>query len=638
MPDIIKRLPDSVANQIAAGEVIQRPSSVVKELVENAIDAGATRVEIVVEDAGRTLIQVIDNGKGMSETDARLAFERHATSKISQASDLFSLMTMGFRGEALPSIAAVAQVELRTRTVDEEIGVSIVIEGSRFKGRELISCPVGANFSVRNLFFNVPARRKFLKSNHTEMNNVLQELERISLAHTDVAFTLTSGNTLLLKLSPGNFRTRLRDVFGSRVESGLLPVEVETPLANISGFVSNPDRAKRKGAHQFFFVNGRYMRHPYFAKAVQSAYERLVGEGEQVPFFLQLQVDPAKIDVNIHPQKTEIKFEDEQAIFQILLAAVREAVGRFQAVPVLDFDMENCPDIPVFDNTLAQTGAPAQPRIHLDPTYNPFTHLTGQSKKEDVGIPEAAWPPNTVSSPQAVQPTDTGSPFIGNGSPELYSSLEAEQQAEWTATEVPMLQFEGTYIVAPAERGLFLINISAAHARVLFERTLRQMSAGRPAATASVLFPETLQLPPSSAVVMEQMMPALLEAGFDLSPLGDGCWSIMGIPSGLEGLSPTQLLSDLVTSRTQLPPPGGEGEEADIASKQLEGELRTHIAATLSLHGAIPQGQLLSQEEMQHLVRDLFATREPAFSPSGARTYVLLTPIQVEKLFSYSSL
>ena len=348
MSDIIRLLPDSVANQIAAGEVIQRPSSVVKELVENAIDAEASLVQVYIVDAGRTLVQVIDNGTGMSETDARLAFERHATSKITAAADLFSLRTMGFRGEALASIAAVAQVELRTRTKEQELGVSLQIEGSRVKSQEPVSCPVGANFAVRNLFFNVPARRKFLKSNQTELSNILTEFERIALAHPALAFKLFSNDALLLDLPASNFRQRISNIFGRKLNNRLIPVEAETELASISGFVGSPEAARKKGAQQFFFTNGRFMRHPYFAKAVSSAFERLLPEGEQVPFFIRFDVPPERIDVNIHPTKTEIKFQDEQPLWQILLAAVREGLGRFSSIPSIEFDTANRPEMPVY--------------------------------------------------------------------------------------------------------------------------------------------------------------------------------------------------------------------------------------------------------------------------------------------------
>ena len=335
MSDVIHLLPDSVANQIAAGEVIQRPASVIKELVENAVDAGAKTIHVVVVDAGRTSIQVIDDGKGMSETDARLSFERHATSKIAQADDLFALHTMGFRGEALASIAAVAHVELHTRREEDEVGTRILIAGSKVVSQEPVSCPVGSNFKVENLFFNVPARRKFLKSNATELSNILTAFERIVLVYPDIHFTLHHNGTEMLNLKAGSLRQRISDVFGRQYSQDLLPVEVRTAMCSLTGFVSKPEGARKKSGHDYFFVNGRYMKHPYFHKAVITAYDRLIPEGMQVPYFLYFEVEPADIDVNIHPTKTEIKFENEQAIWQILTAAVRDALGKFCEVPAI---------------------------------------------------------------------------------------------------------------------------------------------------------------------------------------------------------------------------------------------------------------------------------------------------------------
>lgn len=368
MSDIIHLLPDSVANQIAAGEVIQRPASIIKELVENSLDAGATHIQVVVEDAGKTLVQVIDNGCGMSATDARMSFERHATSKIEQATDLFALQTMGFRGEALASIAAVAQVELRTRTKDAELGTCLTIDGSKVMGQEPVSCPVGANFAVRNLFFNIPARRKFLKSNQTELSNILAEFERIALAHPDKAFTLHSGGSVMMDLPAGNLRRRIVGIFGTRIDKNLVPVDVETTLAHINGFVGMPAAARKKNAHQYLFVNGRFMRHPYFAKAILTAYDRLIPEGQQVPFFLSFKVDPARIDVNIHPTKTEIKFEDDNAIFQILMAAVRESLGKYGAVPAIDFNNDDRFDLPIFNSQPSESQEVAPPQVHINPT------------------------------------------------------------------------------------------------------------------------------------------------------------------------------------------------------------------------------------------------------------------------------
>lgn len=373
MSDIIHLLPDSVANQIAAGEVIQRPASVIKELVENAIDADAQNIHVLVTDAGKTSIQVIDDGKGMSETDARLSFERHATSKIRQAADLFALRTMGFRGEALASIAAVAQVELKTRPESEELGTKLVIAGSQVESQEAVSCSKGSNFSVKNLFFNVPARRKFLKANSTELSNILAEFERIALVHPEVAFSLYSNDSELFNLPVSQLRQRILAIFGKKLNQQLLNIEVNTTMVKISGYVAKPETARKKGAHQYFFVNGRYMRHPYFHKAVMEAYEQLIPTGEQISYFIYFDVDPANIDVNIHPTKTEIKFENEQAIWQILSASVKESLGKFSAIPSIDFDTEDMPDIPAFEEKMSSE----PPKIHYNTDYNPFKVSTG---------------------------------------------------------------------------------------------------------------------------------------------------------------------------------------------------------------------------------------------------------------------
>ena len=375
MSDIIHLLPDSVANQIAAGEVIQRPASVIKELVENAIDADAQNIHVLVTDAGKTCIQVIDDGNGMSETDARLSFERHATSKIREAADLFALRTMGFRGEALASIAAVAQVELKTRPESEELGTKLVIAGSQVESQEAISCSKGSNFSVKNLFFNVPARRKFLKANSTELSNILAEFERIALVHPEVAFSLYSNDSELFNLPVSQLRQRILAIFGKKLNQQLLNIDVNTTMVKISGYVAKPETARKKGAHQYFFVNGRYMRHPYFHKAVMEAYEQLIPAGEQISYFIYFDVDPANIDVNIHPTKTEIKFENEQAIWQILSAAIKESLGKFSAVPSIDFDTEGLPDIPAFE----QTHPVEPPQVHYNADFNPFKSNSSSS-------------------------------------------------------------------------------------------------------------------------------------------------------------------------------------------------------------------------------------------------------------------
>ena len=633
MSDIIHLLPDSVANQIAAGEVVQRPSSVIKELVENSIDAGATQVQVIVEDAGKSLVQVIDNGKGMSETDARLAFERHATSKISEAKDLFALRTMGFRGEALASIAAVAQVELRTRAADKDLGVSIIIEGSRVVDQQPVNCPVGANFAVKNLFFNIPARRKFLKSNQTELSNILTEFERIALAHPETSFSLHSGGAAMMNLPTGNFKQRILGVFGKRLEAKLIPVEVKTTLINISGFVGVPSASRRKNAQQFFFVNGRYMRHPYFAKAVQTAYERLIPDGEQVPFFLNLEVAPEKIDVNIHPTKTEIKFEDETPIWQILLAAVREALGKHGVVPSLEFNTEGRPDIPVF--TPGGNDVPA-PQIEVNPDYNPFATSPSYLSGKGGGVGGSSY---TYNNKPAVDrhwqnayaaafpdkketdfgempdlPADQDAPAA-----QMFQSLPTEEQGEMKKSETDYFQFRGQYIITPVKSGLMLIDQHRAHVRILYDRFMARF-ADKPSVTQRLLFPQRLTLPPSEAVAFEKMMQDLQSVGFEVSSLGSGDFSVLGTPAGTEGLDASELLQDILQ------------ETLDGKSDAADG-IRHRIALTLARRAAMPVGEYLSGAEMSALVDQLFSTGTPNFTPDGQTVLVILAVENIEKLF-----
>ena len=615
MSDIIQLLPDSVANQIAAGEVIQRPASIIKELVENSLDAGASHIQVVVEDAGKTLVQVIDNGSGMSATDARLSFERHATSKIKKATDLFALRTMGFRGEALASIAAVAQVELRTRKEGEELGTSICIEGSKLVSQEAISCPIGANFAVKNLFFNIPARRKFLKSNQTELTNILTEFERIALAHPEVKFTIHSAQSVLMDLPQGNFRQRIVSIFGRKIDAQLVPIHTDTTLAKIKGFVGTPTASKKKNAHQYMFVNGRYMRHPYFAKAIQTAYDRLIPEGQQVPFFINFEVDPARIDVNIHPTKTEIKFEDDSAIFQILLASVREALGKSGAIPALDFDVEGRPDIPPMRFEGESDITP--PQIHINTSFNPFAtenpfttenadrhvgknaskgnyqgNSTFDSSFERSGRPAVShnatnWQQvydeakkssnhlfpddDTLLSTQAddkEQESDTP----------LFDVLPSAEQASVTSTLTnEFLQYHGRYIVTPLNAGLALIDQHRAHTRIIYERLMRQLKTQQ-APSQRLLFPEMLTVPLSEAIVLEEIMPQLQHVGFDISPLGQGSFSILAMPLGAEGMKPAELVGSILADAVT-----GEAQAADTVAHL--------IAASLAQKIAMPVGQ-----------------------------------------------
>ena len=609
MSDVIQLLPDSVANQIAAGEVIQRPASVIKELVENAIDADAKRIDVVVVDAGRTSIQVIDDGRGMSETDARLAFERHATSKIRKADDLFALSTMGFRGEALASIAAVAQVKLKTRMSESEVGTELVISASKVVQQQPISCPVGSNFIVDNLFFNVPARRKFLKTNTTELNNILTAYERITLVYPDIAFTLHSNGTELINLRPGSLRQRIVDVFGKRLNQVLLPVEVDTSLCRIKGFVGKPESAKKKGAHQFFFVNGRYMKHPYFHKAIMNAFDRLVAVGMQVPYFIYFDVNPSDIDVNIHPTKTEIKFENEQPIWQILSAAVNDAIGKFCEIPSIDFDTEGKPDIPLFDPQ-HETYAPPQPQYNA--SYNPFkTHSEARQpavpdRWEDLynGLGDDDPVP---SRPEATQQSfDSSEPIM------------SEANSDFSERSLAHYQYKGHYIMTAVKSGLMIVDQQRADMRIRFERYMKQMET-HISPSQQVLFPEVVQFPASLAVLLNKVLPEINNMGFDLTDLGQNSYSINGVPAGLEGIDCKALLVSMLD------------DAADNVSSSTDA-LRRSLALTMARAAAIPVGQVLSNVEMESLINELFTCSNVNYTPDGKAIICILPQREIEQL------
>ncbi|MGI6224247.1 MAG: DNA mismatch repair endonuclease MutL [Prevotella sp.] len=613
MSDIIQLLPDSVANQIAAGEVIQRPASVVKELVENAIDAGAKRIDVLIQDAGRTSIQVIDDGKGMSETDARLAFERHATSKIRQADDLFSLKTMGFRGEALASIAAVAQVELKTRQENEEVGTRLSVSGSRFSKPEPCACPVGSNFMVNNLFFNVPARRKFLKSNTTEMNNIIAAFERIVLVYPELSFTLSSNGVETFNLRPGNTRQRIVDVFGKRINQDLLPVKVETTMCRISGFVGKPESAKRKVPHQFFFVNGRYMRHPYFHKAVQQAYDRLVPEGEQTPYFIYFDVEPHDIDVNIHPTKTEIKFENEQAIWQILHAAVKESVGMYSNVTAIDFDTEGKPDIPIFDPT-AEADIPS---VKINPQYNPFKV---NNRSESRG--GSQWHPNAMgqqSVPDKWEKLYEGLKPAQPVEPTLFGN-EIKSNDDLISDKSPAhYQYKGRYIMTAVKSGLMVIEQHRAHVRILYERYLKRLSEHK-LDSQKLLFPEIVQLTPQEVNTLHEVADDFRDMGFELTDMAGGSYSIQAVPVNVEGINYANLIIDMLA------------QAAEKAGKMKE-DVRKSMALSLARNAAIPVGQVLSNNEMENIVNSLFACEDVNHTPDGKKILGILRQQEIDMLF-----
>lgn len=656
MNDIIQLLPDSVANQIAAGEVIQRPASVIKELVENSIDAGATLINVVCVDSGRTSIQVTDNGKGMSETDARLSFERHATSKIRQADDLFNLHTMGFRGEALASIAAVAQVELRTRRPDDDLGTALTIAGSRFVSQEPVQCPVGCNFTISNLFYNVPVRRKFLKSNTTELNNIVTAFERIALVYPNVAFTLYNNQTELYNLKAGGLRQRIVDVIGKKINQHLLPIDIDTTMCKISGFVGKPESARKKGARQFLFVNGRYMKHPYFHKAIMTAYERLVPEGEQIPYFIYFTVNPTDIDVNIHPTKTEIKFENEQTVWQILTAAVRDAVGMFNDVTAIEFDTEGQPDIPAL-GAMPQADI-SVPKVQYNPAYNPFNEPSAQRSSAAPDNWEQLYEGlSSAHSRQQSAPSlfgnDTGGviqsrsnatnkPFADNGivlskgfsKPDGlnaesagFNALSADTDMLSASTEPSPLeekspthyQYKGRYIMTSVKSGLMIIDQYRAHTRILYEGYIEQMQKRRPS-SQKPLFPDTIHFSASDKVVVEAVMPELQNIGFELTPNEEGDYTITAVPSGLDGLDYVALVQDLVASARE-------------KTTSAIDDINHSIALELARNAAVTYGQVLTNAEMENIVNSLFACSNFSYTPDGKKILTMLRQTDLEQLF-----
>ena len=634
MSDVIKLLPDSVANQIAAGEVIQRPASVIKELVENSIDAGATSVTIVLKDAGRTLIQVIDNGVGMSDTDARLAFERHATSKIQHADDLFALHTMGFRGEALASIAAISQVDLRTMHKDATVGTRLVINGSKVESQQPEACVQGCNLMVKNLFFNVPARRKFLKKDSVELSNIMREFERLALVNIGVDFTLISNDVTLHSLRKASLQQRTTDLFGKNLDKQLIPIDTDTSIVSINGFIGLPENARKRNALQYFMVNGRNMRHPYFHKAVMQCYEQLIPADEQPNYFINLRVDPETIDVNIHPTKNEIKFENEQPIWQILTAAIRESLGRFNAAPSIDFDVEDAPDIPVF-----APDAYAQHEVQLDTAYNPFATpvMPKSTSAGKSGSRQSSF--NSGSGDHLQNWEQLYDDFVKKRDDGYASMLESKlnnisgddvisgETAEDKAPNIEMelepavsatLQLKNSYILTPAREGLMIIDQHRAHVRILYDTYIQKASEGA-FVSQSTMFPDMLELSPAQNAVLTDIAPALEELGFNLSPLGDNTWSINGIPSILKDANPRDTLLSMIENVTET------GEE-------LASTLHEKIAISLAHSSAIKRGQPLTAGEMDRLISDLFRLPSPSLTPYGKPVFTILPLENISKL------
>jgi DNA mismatch repair protein MutL len=615
MSDIIHLLPDSVANQIAAGEVIQRPASVLKELVENSIDAGATFIQIVIKDAGRTLIRVVDNGKGMSETDARMAFERHATSKIKNADDLFSLRTMGFRGEALASMAAVAQMELRTRRAEDELGVLVEIAGTRVFKQETVQCDLGTSFQVKNLFFNVPARRRFLKSDNVEKSHILNEFYRIALVNSTVAFSFYDGDEEIFQLPASNNKVRIENIFGKnakkRWQQQLLTIETSTNLVSIHGYVGKPEYAQ-KSATQYFFVNGRYMRHSYFHKAVLLAYSQMIQASESPNYFIYFEVDPQTIDVNIHPTKTEIKFENEQAIWSILSAAIKEALGKFNIVPSIDFDQEGAVDMP----TTMSIENVRPPQTNFNPNYNPFG--TTNYKR-----PVLDWEDLYGGfEKKEAQPIESSIDWESNDDLPItpsFTQQEQQQVIDNLETRAENYQYKNRYILTGIKSGLLMIDQHRAHTRILFDLFLSQIENSK-GLSQQVLFPEVLELSADDALFFEQILPDLKHIGFEFEALENHAYSIKGVSTHVGTGSVIDLLLDML-------------DNAKTTAQDPTASIHEAISLSLAEVSSLKSGQRLSTEEMSDLIDRLFACANHNFTPDGKKIMTIFTQDELEKRF-----
>jgi DNA mismatch repair protein MutL len=614
--DIIQLLPDSVANQIAAGEVIQRPASVVKELVENALDAGATEIIIHAKDAGKTLIRISDNGCGMSPTDARMAFERHATSKINSANDLFCIRTMGFRGEALASIAAIADVELKTKKTEDEVGTFIHIIGSEVKKQEPVACSNGTNFSIKNLFFNVPARRKFLKANTTELKHIIYEIQRIAIPNPEIKISLFHNNSPLYELPKTNYRKRIVDVFGKSINQSLVPVNETTSLIKIHGFAGQPKFARKTAGEQFFFANRRFMRHPYFHKAVMQAYEKLLPPDTFPSYFLFFELDPANIDINVHPTKTEIKFENDRAIWQIIHAAVRESLGKHNVVPSIDFDQNGNIEIPVPGKNTSDV---AFPEIKVNPDYNPFnTEKSGVSfgnREFKTGKPNLNhWEDLYEGVEKEPSPKPRRIQFDTDSRDDLYGYPKEPFAGK------KVLQLKQKYILTPVKSGLMVIDQKRAHERILFEKFMEVLKSDS-VASQQQLFPQTVELNPADAELLKSILSDLLSLGFDIREFGKNTFIINGTPGVLDVSSPELVIEKLL-------------EEYKNSPLEAKKKAKEQIAISLAKASALDYGTDLKPEEVDRLIDNLFACSTPNFSPDGKKVLTIIQTEDIEKSFS----
>ncbi len=618
MADIIHLLPDSVANQIAAGEVIQRPASAVKELLENAIDAKSSTISLVIKDAGKSLIQVIDNGTGMSETDARLSFERHATSKITSAADLFNITTKGFRGEALASIAAIAQVELKTKKENQELGSSILIEGSEVKEQEHCSCTKGTSFSVKNLFYNVPARRNFLKSNPIEIRHIIDEFQRVALVHPEIAFSMFNNGNEVFNLNKGSFRQRIVSVFGEKYNEKLVPVSESTDIVSVEGFVTKPEFAKKTRGEQFFFVNNRFIKNAYLNHAIQSAFDQLLSSDQFPSYFLKLSIDPSKIDINIHPTKTEIKFEDERSIYAIIRTSVKQALGKNNISPTLDFEQEASFKIPIFKST----DPIKMPSIKVNPEYNPFS----ADDKKMLTPKQPFSKPNNKNWETLYQDFEINTSAIKDE-----HKIEVEKEpnqiilSNWDETEIDIkktfIQLHQKYIFTQLKSGFLIIDQQRAHERILFEHFVATI-ANNNRSSQQLLFPETIDFTASDAELLMEIKDEIAALGFIMDKVGRSSFVVSAVPAEIEHRSIKQLFETLLE---QL-----KSNQGELKLKKVE-----HLASSLAKSSSIKAGQSLTEEEMNSLTDNLFACEMPYSLLNGKPTIITLTLEELNKQFQY---
>lgn len=623
MPDIIKLLSDNIANQIAAGEVVQRPASAIKELLENAIDSGATKVDVVIKDAGKTLMQVIDNGCGMTETDARMAFERHATSKIASTDDLFNIRTKGFRGEALASIAAVAQVELKTRQHDAELGTSIKIEGSKIIEQNHLSCSVGSNFMVKNLFFNVPARRNFLKSNAVETRHIIDEIERVALAHPDVHFTFHNNGSEVFNLHPGNHRQRIISVFGKRYNERLVPVQEDTTIVNLTGYVVKPEFCKRTRGEQFFFVNNRFIKNHYLQNAVTRAYDQLLNKDQFASYFIFMELDPSTIDINIHPTKTEVKFEDDKSMYAIINSAVRNSLGKFNIAPSIDFNQENSFNIP----PIPKDKVIIEPQIKVDPTFNPFKEGTSSSGGTGSG---AKGGNSNYRIRQSAQQIEANLEMLANTRQEANqlsmsdkfsdeSGLERNSSGKITYGAEKTSQLHGKYILTQVKRSLIIIDQHRAHCQVLFERFKNALITGD-VATQRLLFPQMIELDAGDYAVIMDLLPEIKVLGFDVESLGTNTITVNGVPVGMEEDDLAKVVEQFIE------------QCKDNAS--LIAQNKDNMAWSLAKSGSIKRGKQLTLEEMSTLIDELFGCESSEYDFKGNKIVVRMEESEIDEKFA----